>query len=127
MGEWHNSRVTQRSHKRETEKDAGKVVRILRRYVLLSALENNSQKKEESEKAVSLYTKYEGNWNQIWGSSEFREMGLAQKKFENHVRSQLKRVRKQTTPNKTKHKGDKERTFVLKSLKRKRRGWEIFV
>jgi hypothetical protein len=73
---------------------------------------------EQSHKAIALFTKYEGNWNQIWGSSEFHHLGIAQKKFENHVRSQLKRVQKKAFA--TAQKGNRERSNVLKHLKRNR-------
>jgi hypothetical protein len=75
---------------------------------------------EQSHKAVALFTKYKGNWNQIWGSSEFRHLRIAQKKFENHVSSQLKRVRKKASA--TAQKGNRERSNVLKHLKRNRAG-----
>jgi hypothetical protein len=48
--------------------------------------------RDVSKELCELFKTLHGNWNQIYSSPEFKIFGLTEKKFENHIRSQLQRV-----------------------------------
>ena len=60
------------------------------------------------------YARFEGNWNQIWASKEFKELNIPTMKFQNHIRSKKKRARDQNLP----QLGQEERSSILEDLER---------
>jgi hypothetical protein len=52
-----------------------------------------------------LYYDFNGNWQQIWASNEFKQMNIPPKKFQNHIKAQLKKMRK-NRPKSADHEGE---------------------
>lgn len=61
---------------------------------VINSAYNSLKLQEQSLAAVRLFTQYEGNWNQMCATTEFKNLGISKDKLMNHIRSQTQRAQR---------------------------------